>query len=185
MLINNQNQKINFSGIYRLPKNSKNIADLEQHVAPMFQYLKQEPIIAFEGKNPFKIGVDFIMNLIANSQNSSTTWLRMNATNHGANLNSLADDTIHIVSGKKDIEQLIDYMKNRLNKKTNFLERVKKFFTPNNENTYLDKPEHLRILFKALEVNNEENIAFEKSFKNKIIETKTPQDLLAKMLCEK
>ena len=187
MIINNQNHRTNFSGIYRLPKTVQNISDIERHVAPMYQDLKHEPILIFEGKNPFKIGVDILMDIIANSHSSSINWLKMNATNHGASFDGLADDIIHIVSGKKEIEQIIEYMKNRLNPKTNFFERAKNFFNFNNSKnyTYQNKPEHLRTFFQMLETNREENIAFENAYKTKIIEVKTPQELLTKMLCEK
>ena len=51
MIINNQKNITNFSGIYRLPKTVQNISDIERHVAPMYQYLKHEPILIFEGNS--------------------------------------------------------------------------------------------------------------------------------------
>ena len=179
----NQQNNTKFQGIYRIPNSAKNIADIEQHVAPMYSYLRHEPVIGLLGSNPFKIGVDMIMDIIAENNHSSVSWVKMNAKNHGADLSNL-DDRLLIVSGKKDIEGLANYMRNRVAKKTNFFAKVKTMFSRSNE-AYADKPNHLKPLFKVLQENKEENAAFVQEYGAQIVDVKTPQELLAKMLCER
>ena len=174
----------NFNGIYRMQYTAQDLEHIKSHVAPMYQYLKQEPILIFDGNNPFKIGVDIIMNLIANSQNSSTNWLKMNATRHGVDFEGLGSNTLHVISGRKEINNFLEYLQKRVAKKTSFFEKFKNIFSKN-KNTYNDKPAHLRKLFEVLETNREENFEFQKAYNNRIVEVKTPQELLTKILCEK
>ena len=183
MKINND-YTTSFTGIYRMPCTVKNLKEFKTHVAPMYEYIRHEPVLVFGGNNPFKIGVDVVMDIIADSQNSSTDWLRMNATRHGANLSGIGDDICHVVAGKKEMIKFFKYIQNRAEKKESFTERVKRFFNINT-NSYEDKPEHLRDLFKAIELNGKENIAFKEAYGDRIVDVKTTQELLAKMLCEK
>ena len=172
-----------FNGIYKIKNTPKNLMEIEKFVEPMYCHLKHEPVFQFVGKHPFRMGLDMIMKFIADIKNGSVSWLKMNAENHGANFSGINDEELHIVSGKKEIDALIGFLLNRVEKKTGFLGRVKMIFSE--KNNYEDKPEHLRLLFKALEVDGEECKAFNEAYKNKIVLVKSPQELLQKMLCER
>lgn len=172
-----------FNGIYRIKNTPKNLMEIEKYVEPMYTHLKHEPVFQFVGKHPFRVGLDLIMKFIADMKNGSVSWLKMNAENHGANFSGINDEELHIVSGKKEIESLMEFLLNRAEKKTGFLSRVKMMFS--HQENYEDKPEHLRLLFKALEVEEEECNAFSEAYKDKIIPVKSTQELLQKMLCER
>ena len=173
----------NFNGIYKIANTPKNLMEIEKFVEPMYTHLKHEPAFQFIGKHPFRIGLDMIMKLIAESQEGTVSWLKSNAEIHGAKASDLQDDVIHIVSGKKEIDSLLKYLENRVAKKTGLFERIKTLFSP--RETYEDKPEHLRLLFSALELDEEECRAFNEVYKNKIVTVKSTQELIQKMLCER
>ena len=179
----NKIDNVKFNGIYRIKNTPKNIQEIEKYVEPMYKHLKHEPVFQFVGKHPFRMGLDMIMEVIAESQNGSVSWLKMNAENHGAELSSINEDSLHIVSGRKDIENLTDYLINRAEKRFGFVNRLKNLFSK--KNVYDAKPEHLRPLFRALEFNEEECEAFNEKYGNKVISVNSPQELLQKMLCEK
>jgi len=179
----NKIDNTHFNGIYRIQNTPKNRMEIEKFVEPMYRYLKHEPVFQFIGKHPFRMGLDMIMKLIAENQKGTVSWLKMNAEIHGANVSDYKDDILHIVSGKKEINSLLNFLENRAEKKTGMLGKIKMLFPP--YKTYEDKPEHLRLLFHALEIDEEECQAFNDVYKNKIISVKTPQELIQKMLCEK
>lgn len=179
----NKVDNTNFNGIYRIKNTPKNLMEIDKYVNPMYQHLKHEPVFQFAGNHPFKMGLDVIMELIAEGQKGSVSWLKMNAENHGANLSKLDDEFVHVVSGKKEIEALLGFLENRAIKKTGFMEKIKLMFAT--RETYEEKPEHLRLLFHALARDEEECKAFNEAYKNKIIPVNSSQELLQKMLCER
>lgn len=190
MHINNINNT-NFQGIYRI-KNSPAIKnEIKNKVTPMYQMVSNNPVIIFSGKNPFKIGLDILMNLIADSQNSSKTWLEMNAKNHGLDLSAanIGDDILHIITDKKDIDNLIEYMINRIKKtEPTFKTKIMNFLGINKTDNYgikNDTPKHLKPLFIALSKNEAENVAFEEYTKGKVINVDSPKELLTKLLLER
>ncbi len=183
----NRIENINFNGIYRIQNTPKNIEEIKKYVEPMYNYLKHEPIFQFSGKNPFRAGLDFVMNFIANSQNGNVDWLKMNAEIYGADFKNLGDENLFVVAGEKSIKKLFEYIVERASKmqgNNSAIERLKAFFSKPKEN-YSDKPEHLRPLFRALEMNTEEDEEFLKVYSAEIVEVKNTQELITKMLCER
>jgi len=174
----------NFQGIYRIANTPRNVSEIQKYVTPMYEQIRHEKSFLFEGFNPFKQALDIILNEIADGEKYSLSWLKMNAENFGADFSKIGDGILHIITGKKDISRVFEHMKNRAFHKPTVLEQIKEFFSRPEED-YSDKPEHLRLLFHALDVNKEEDNAFYENFGDEIIEVKTPQDLLTKMLCEK
>ncbi len=55
MQINNNNNNVNFSAIYRLPHtNTKFIKEYQSSVLPMYSILKGEPSYGFIGSSPYE-----------------------------------------------------------------------------------------------------------------------------------
>ena len=131
------------------------------------------------------------MNIIADSQKSSKTWLEMNAKNHGLDLSAsnIGEDILHIVTGEKDIKDLIEYLITRAKSvQPSFKDKVLNFLGIRKEADYgitQDTPKHLKPLFIALSKLETENIAFAEYSKNKVINVDTPKELLKKMMTER
>lgn len=187
----NKIDNTNFQGIYRIKSSPAIINEIQNKVAPSYQRVSNNPIVAFSGKNPFKIALDILMDMIADSQNSSKDWLEMNAKNHGLDLSAAktGDDYIHIVTGEKDVKNIIEYMLDRAKKlKPSFKDKVMNFFGITKEVDYgitENTPEHLVPLFIALSKNEEEDIAFTEFAGKRVIKVNTPQELLTRMLMER
>jgi len=181
----NRINSTNFNGIYRIKNTPKNLDDMMKHVLPMYSHLRHEPVFVFSGRNPFKAAVDMLMELIADSQKSTIEWLKMNAEIHGLNLSKLNDDEIHIISGKQKTEEIVEYIKHRVEKQTGFWSNLKKQFSINNNDDIKRKPEHLRPLAIALQDNETEEAAFLEKYSSQIVEVKTTQDLLRNLLTER
>ena len=111
MQINNQSYNIKFSGIYRLPNTAENANAIKHYVLPMYNEIKHDKIFIFPGNNPFRIGVDIIMDMIAKSNHSSREWVKMNAQNYGINIPNLNEEVIHVISSTKDVERFKKYIK--------------------------------------------------------------------------
>ena len=174
----------NFQGIYRIANTPKNVSEIQKFVTPMYEHIRHEKTLLFEGYNPFKQALDILLEHIADEQKYSLSWLKMNAENFGADFSKVGDGILHIIAGKKDLSRVLEHMKNRAFHKPTVLEQIKEFFS-RPEKDYSDKPEHLRLLFHALDVNKDEDTAFYEKFGKEIIEVKTPQELLTQMLGEK
>ena len=180
----NKTDSTNFKGIYRIANTPKNVSEIQKFVTPMYEHIKHEKTLLFEGYNPFKQALDILLDNMAEEQNYSLSWLKMNAENFGADFSKVGDGILHIVAGKKDLSRVFEHMKNRAFNKPTVLEKIKEFFSRPEED-YSDKPEHLRLLFHALDANKEEDKSFYEKFGEEIIEVKTPQELITKMLSEK
>ena len=187
----NKINNTNFQGIYRIKNSPAIVKEIQNKVAPSYRMVSHNPIVAFPGKNPFKITLDILMEIIAKSQNSSKDWLEMNAKNHGLDLSAtkIGDDYIHIITGEKDIKNIVEYMIDRTKKlQPSFKDKVMNFFGITKEVDYgitENTPEHLKPLFIALSKIEEEDIAFEEFAGKKVIKVNTPKELLTRMLMER
>ena len=183
------NSQLNFTGIYKIPNTPKNIKDIEEKVIPMYNYLKHENVSGFPGENPFVLGFEAIKYIVENANNASKVWLEMNAKNHGQILPDTNTNFLHIVSGKKDIQEFLEFIIQRLKANENTpLHKLKNFFSSvNNINSEKQKlPEHLQLVDKAIELYEKERLEYQKFIQNKnIISVSSAQELLAKMLTEK
>ncbi len=173
----------NFCGVYRLPNTPKNIAEFEEFVEPMYKMLRHRPSHQYVGNSPFKEAIDLVMDKITQKTGNSLSWVKANAEIHRADFSILGEDILNIVTGEKDITNLIGHMKIRCENKLSFFDKIKDFFTIE-ENPYKDKPNHLIPLFHALHKVDIENKIFEEKFGSQIVYVKTPQELLTKMLQE-
>lgn len=183
MQINNQSYNIKFSGIYRLPNTAENANAIKHYVLPMYNEIKQEKIFIFPGNNPFRIGVDIIMDMVAKSNHGSREWVRMNAQNHGINITNLGDEVIHIISSNKDVERFKKYIKTRTSKERFLLKKLNRLVKNSKKNTSTNVPDHLKIIFAALRRNKEEDKAFSQFSKN-AIDVTSPEELLSFILTE-
>lgn len=183
------NSQLNFTGIYKIPNTPKNIKEIQEKVIPMYSYLKHDKVSGFPGENPFVLGFEVLKGIVANANNASKVWLEMNAKNHGQILPDTNTDFLHIISGNKDIQEFIDYIKKRIKANENTpLNKLKKMFSilQDNNTAREQLPEHLKIIDRAIELYEKERLEYQKFIQNKnIISVSSAQELLAKMLTEK
>lgn len=163
----NRIDNTNFNGMYKIPYSAKNMQELKDFVLPTYKGISNEPVFIFSGNNPFKVGLDTIMETIAKSNNSSIEWLKMNAKNHGIELPD-NNDTLHIISTEKDIKKLLEYMIKRVqSKKPTFVDKLKKFFGIAKAPEYDENlPQHLLLLSEALKIDSQEAEAFKEYSKD-------------------
>lgn len=113
----------------------------------------------------------------------------MNAKNHGQILPDTNTNFLHIVSGKKDLQEFVDFIIQRLKANENTpLNKLKHIFSSiKNINSEKQKlPEHLQIVDKAIGLYEKERLEYQKFIQDKnIISVSSAQELLAKMLTEK
>ena len=185
MQINNQSYNIKFSGIYRLPNTAENAKALKHYVLPLYNEIKHDKIFIFPGNNPFRLGVDIIIDMVAKSNHSSKEWVKMNAHNHGINITNIGEEVIHIISSDKDVGSFKKYIKTRTSKERFLLKKLNRLLkNRNNKNkSYANIPEHLNIIFAALRRNKEEDKAFSQFAKN-AIDVTSPEELLSFILTE-
>lgn len=185
ILIINKTDNTNFNGIYRIKNTPKNIQEIQEHVLPMYEYLKHQPSIIFPGSNPFKAAVDIVIELTAKLNSSSIQWVKMNASNHKLDIVDKQEDFLHIVTSEKDISEIGEYLQKRMEQRNSFKTKIKRLFTREPQE---EIPEHLQLLSAAVKENNKESAAFEDFLakrNKKIVETTSPQDLLTKILTER
>lgn len=188
MQVTNVQSQTNFNGIYRIKNTPENVKLIKENVAPMYSFLRKESIGAFPGNNPLIIGLEFIMEKLAKSNQASKDWLILNAKNFGTKIPNLNKDYLYVISSNKDLNEFVDFITKRMNTyKESPFQKVINFFKgftqkENSENL----PEHIQILNKSIEIFDNETIEYQKFLsKKKIIDVSTPQELLAKMLLEK
>lgn len=185
MQINKTTTNTNFKGIYKLPNTPENANALKHYVLPMYNSIKNDKIFVFPGNNPFKLGVDIIIDMVAKSNQSSKEWIKLNAQLYDINLNNIGEDVIHIISSSKDVDKFKRYIKNRTSKNRLLLRRFNKFLKLKNgiKETHKNIPEHLKIIFAALKRNKEEDKAFAQYAKD-AVEATSPEELLSFLLTE-
>lgn len=184
MQINKTSVNMKFSGIYKMPNTPENVMAIKQYVLPMYNDIKKDKIFIFPGNNPFKLGIDVIMDMVAKSHHSSREWVRMNAQNHGLDINNIGEDVIHIISSSSDVEKLKKYIKSRTSLDRRFFRRINRYFKfRNNKEVYKNIPEHLKVILNVLKRNKEEDKAFAQ-FAQKAIEVTSPQELLSFLIIE-
>lgn len=188
MQINNIQSKTNFNGIYRIQNTPENVKLIKENVVPMYSFLKKEAVGAFPGNNPLIIGLEFIMEKLAKSNQASKDWLILNAKNFGTKIPNLNKDYLHVISSNKDLNEFVDFITKRMDSyKESPFQKVINFFKgfvpkENSENL----PEHIQILNKSIEIFDNEAIEYQKFLSDKkVISVSSPQELLAKMLSEK
>ena len=184
----NSTSNTNFKGIYRIANTPKNISDINKFVTPMYTAIKKEPFFSFYGKNPFRMGIDFMMEIISKRKGASVDWLKMNAQIHGIDSQVFDCKSLYVVSGEKSVRDLTEYVIKRMEhnlKEPSFIDKVKTYFSDAPKNEFLDKPEHLRPIFRALEADKIEDEEFLRQYGSQIVDVKTPQELVTKMMCER
>ncbi len=182
----NKSNNVSFTGIYKLQFNDKNIKEISQRVIPMYEFIRHEPVAYFQGKNPYKLITDILIDKIAELSGGSKEWLKMNAENHNLKVDLLDDDVCHIITTKKDIESLQNYIVEQATKKLTFMERLKqRFKKPDTPEINENLPLHLQVLQAVINQIKKRNAEFNDFANGKVIEVKTPQELLQKMLTER
>ncbi len=194
----NKIDNTNFKAIYRLPYSEQTLNELKERVLPTYNKISNQKSSFFVGRNPFFEGLTLWIEAIANKNNSSVGWLKMNAKNHGGEVEHIEEGFVHVVTGEKDIQSVNDYMKARTNstiekikqlnkERSSILYKIKSMFIQEeqpergyDENT----PEHLKLFFQLIKQNKDETKLFNDAFP-KITEAKSAQELFIKMLNER
>lgn len=188
MQVNNIQSKTNFNGIYRIPNTPENVKLIKEKVVPMYEYIKREQVCAFPGNYPLVIGLEFIMEQLAKQNQASRQWLVMNARNFGTKIPNLNKDYLHVISSKRDIDELVHFITKRMESYNDSpLQKVINIFKGLiNKDDTPPLPEHIKVLNKSIEIFENEAIEYRKFLSDKeVIEVTTPQQLLARMLSEK
>lgn len=175
---------VNFTGIYRLPLNEKNLREFREHIVPMYTYIRHEPIVTFPGNNPAKFIGDIMLNRIAELAGGSKEWLKMNAQNHNLDVSDMTSSVLHVISSRKDVERFNEFIKNTAAKKMSFFEKLKIALNPN-KNIREDLPLHLKFVQATLNNMKTRDKEFAEFAGTDLVEVKTPQELLKRMLTEK
>jgi hypothetical protein len=187
-----------FKAIYRIPYSEKALSELQQKVLPTYKKVFNQKCDFFIGRNPDYEGFKFWIDAIARQNNSSVEWLKMNASKHGADLTSMNENFIHVITSDKDIQAIsyykenkltssVENLKNSIKERTTLKYKIKKLFIKEeepdlgyDENT----PEHLRTLFQLIKLDKDNTQLFNEIFPN-IIELKTVKELFTKMMSER
>ena len=179
----NKTTKPSFNGIYRIKNTPKNIEEVQNIIIPLYKACKEEPIIMFVGSNPLKSVKDALIQKHADKLGYSVEWLKANAQNFGASLWDFESEFLHVVSSRKDYNGLMDYLNKRISSHSKFLYFVKEIFKGFFK--HKEKPEHLRDVFRILDLDKQEDIAFSKQFSKRIKDTNSIEELSSNLLQEK
>ena len=174
-----------FNGFYKIPVNTKNMFEIRNYVFPAITRVKRTPVVIFSGNNPFKLILKYAMKCIADNNNGSIEWLKMNAANHGLDINDDGEDVLNIITTQKDIDNLIEYISKRINsRKPKFMDKVKSFIGIKESNPNYEKlPEHLKVLSDFLKADKEEIKAFSSYTRDAVI-VDDARELLKRVLTE-
>lgn len=194
----NKIDNTNFKAIYRLPYSKQALNEVKQQILPQWVKVANQKSAYFVGRNPSFDGLKMWIEAIAKKNNSSVEWLKMNAKNHGAEVEYIEEGFIYVMNSEKDIEAINNYISERAHstieqvkqlhkQKTSVLHKIKRLFIEEekpdlgyNENT----PDHLKLLFQLIKQNKDETKIFNDAFP-KIIEVKSTKELFTKMLNER
>lgn len=188
----------NFKGIYRIPYSEESVQELKQNLLPTYINVTNQKAKFFVGRHPFFDSFKVCHKIIADENNSSVEWLKMNAQNHGAKAKDFDEEFIYVISGEKDLNALNSYIEDRvinilnvaketIKEKYSILSKIKKLFIgeKNNEpDSVKNAPEHLKFLFYLIDTEKKETKAFEE-FAPQKIESKNTKDLFIKMMQER
>ncbi len=179
MQINNNNNNVNFSAIYRLPHtNSKVINEFKDSVLPVYSLLKQEPSYCFIGHSPYEAAFVETLEEGAKLDSCSYEWLLLNAKNHGINLPDFRDADGWIFTGMRDMELLKKFM---FSKKLDIITRFKQLFNGSSVRN-LDLPQHLNVFKSLIKMNERNSEKFQTLVKDQpVITVKDSSDLMQKM----
>lgn len=182
----NKVENTSFKGIYRLKNTPANLDALQDKILPIYEGITKRPAQIFIGSNPFKEGVDWIVNSITRTNNVTKKWLKMKAEKNGLPPFTTSNDGIlHVVTTQKDIDILNDYKSKRMDARcTRAKERIKSGNKEPVEPFDKDLPDYLLQLWSVLMSNQEEEEAFSK-YPQKIIEVGSVEELFSKIMSEK
>ncbi len=179
MQINNNNNNVNFSAIYRLPHtNTKFIKEYQSSVLPMYSMLKGEPSYGFIGSSPYEAAFVETLEEGVKLDSCSYEWLLLNARNHGINLPDFRDADGWIFTGMRDMELLKKFM---FSKKLDIITRFKQLFNGSSVRN-LDLPQHLNVFKSLIKMNERNSEKFQTLVKDQpVITVKDSSDLMQKM----
>ena len=175
MQINKTN--INFKGIYKIENTPENSDAIKNKIGPLYEMATHQPLKAFVGSTPIDLGLEIVLKDSPYSQD----WLRQNAKNNGIDISVFGEDTIHIITGKKDCESIDKFVEKRQKKMLGFWNRFKMLRKLSRNIVDNDIPQHLRILYALAELCKIEKEHFKEFTQNKVIEVKTPEELVVKI----
>ncbi len=181
----NKTNNLQFTGIYKVPLNEKNLKDVEEYVIPVYGYIRHQPIIFFMGENPYKIFMDAFIDNIAEASGGSTNWLKMNAAKYNMETDLIDNKFFHIIT-LNDVPRLKNFFNETSPKKLSFIDKIKHKFKKL-EVPHLPEhlPTHLKYLQATFDEIKKKNAEFEKFTQGKRITVNDSHDLLLKMLLER
>ena len=177
-------ENTSFKKIYRLKNTPENLDALQNKIIPIYETISKEPAFVFLGSNPFKGGLDAIIKGLAQAHNVTRKWLKRKAEEYGLDYTSSNDGIMHVVTTKKDIDEMMNYMDYRL--ALRLLETKKTFLDSSTTKNKKDKtvPPYIDALRAALEIDKAEEDAFSK-YPKKIVEVNSVEELFSKMMNER
>lgn len=190
----NKIDNTNFKAIYRLPYSEKNLAIINKEILPTYSRVTNQCVGVFKGEHPLKMSLIGSIEKISKNLNYSADWLKTNATNHGADRNSMELNYMCVITGEKDTNALTNFLKSRVlsaakeNKQMNSIfYKIKNLFiekSPKEIGFDENTPVHLRELFAWIKNDKDEQKIFEEAFP-KIISVNSPEELFIKMMSER
>ena len=188
----------NFTGMYRIPLNQKNVDYVTKVIVPAFGRARNRGIDYFFGDNPYRIISDSIIKDIADKSGASLSWLRSNAETFNLDVSNFGNKYMYIITGDKDILALNSYINSNTSKNKNFVknyaknwkptfkDKLKQLFLPQIAENEIDTalPEHLQTLKKVMDFAKKNTEDFEQFAKERIVELDSPEELVLRLLID-
>ena len=189
----NKTYNTNFSGIYRIPLTRKNTDEVIHYILPAYRAAMHKQADFFIGENPFRVVTDKLLIKLAENSGGSPKWLKDNAEFHNIDTENFIDTALHVVTTEKDIHSVFDFITAKQQAvdefispkplKLSFIDKIKQIWhapTPDDDFDS-DLPQHLQTLKKILDFTKKNNDEFHEFAKDKIINLKSTDELIAKL----
>ena len=189
----NKTNNTNFSGIYRIPLTRKNTDEVIHYILPAYRAAMHKQADFFIGENPFRVVTDKLLINLAKNSGGSPKWLKDNAELHNIDTENFIDNAIHVVTTEKDIlsvfnfitakQRVVDEFISPKPQKHSFIDKIKQIWNAPTQDVEVepDLPQHLQILKKILDFTKKNNDEFHEFAKDKIINLKSTDELIAKL----
>ena len=180
----NKTNNTNFSGIYRIPLTRKNTDEVIHYILPAYRAAMHKQADFFIGENPFRVVTDKLLIKLAENSGGSPKWLKDNAEFHNIDTENFIDTALHVVTTEKDIHSVFDFITAKQQAVDEFIspKPLKLSFIDKTDDDFdSDLPQHLQTLKKILDFTKKNNDEFHEFAKDKIINLKSTDELIAKL----
>ena len=131
----NKIDNTNFKAIYKIPYSEQNFSLIKDKIIPTYKVVSNQKADFFMGSHPLKMALIQVIEKIVKELDCSLEWLKANAKNHGAKEGSMDLDSICVITGQEDINDIGSFIKVRIDnaykevvQANSFLHKVKNFF---------------------------------------------------------